>query len=236
MGDGLGSVLPLANILDPILDDNGGPTLTHALIAGSPAIDAGDPAIAFDANDFDQRGAPFVRVDGAAIDIGAVESQCSPADLNASGVVGCHDVDALVPAILAGENPPTFDLTGDGIVDRDDFGQWLILAGLENRGSRDAYPPGDGKVPRLLPRQRKRAAPPFASRRWLCHHCKRSDLPKLAEARFKGKACIANPLFGTTSMHAAALFQSVGDDDAKKCFQSLVDNDVKILSSNGEVR
>src|SRR5215207_972374 len=28
----------------------------------------------------------------------------------------------------------------------------------------------------------------------------------LADARFKGKACIANPLFGTTSMHAAALF------------------------------
>jgi iron(III) transport system substrate-binding protein len=58
----------------------------------------------------------------------------------------------------------------------------------------------------------------------------------LATARFQGQACIANPLFGTTSMHAAALFQSLGDDDAKKFFQSLVDNDVTILSSNGEVR
>lgn len=58
----------------------------------------------------------------------------------------------------------------------------------------------------------------------------------LADARFKGKTCLANPLFGTTSMHAAALFQAMGDDDAKKFFQSLADNGVKILSSNGEVR
>ena len=34
--------VPLAHILGP-LADNGGPTPTHALVAGSPAIDAGDP-------------------------------------------------------------------------------------------------------------------------------------------------------------------------------------------------
>ncbi len=65
---------------------------------------------------------------------------------------------------------------------------------------------------------------------------KPNSIYDLADARFKGKACIANPLFGTTSMHAAALFQTLGDDRAKQFFQSLVDNDVKILSSNGEVR
>jgi iron(III) transport system substrate-binding protein len=32
------------------------------------------------------------------------------------------------------------------------------------------------------------------------------------------------------------LFQSLGDDEAKQFFQSLVDNEVKTLSSNGEVR
>ena len=58
----------------------------------------------------------------------------------------------------------------------------------------------------------------------------------LAAPRFKGKACLANPLFGTTSMHAAALFQVLGDEAARNFFQSLTDNDVKILSSNGEVR
>jgi CSLREA domain-containing protein len=50
------------------LADNGGPTLTHALLPGSPAIDAG-----FDIHcqDFDQRGVP--RPQGAGCDIGAYE-------------------------------------------------------------------------------------------------------------------------------------------------------------------
>lgn len=65
---------------------------------------------------------------------------------------------------------------------------------------------------------------------------KPTSIHDLADSRFQGKACLANPLFGTTSMHAAALFQGLGDDEAKKFFQSLVDNEVKILSSNGEVR
>ncbi len=65
---------------------------------------------------------------------------------------------------------------------------------------------------------------------------KPQSVDDLADARFKGKACLANPLFGTTSMHAAALFQVLGDDDARRFFQSLTENDVTILSSNGEVR
>ncbi len=58
----------------------------------------------------------------------------------------------------------------------------------------------------------------------------------LTSPRFRSKACIANPLFGTTSMHAAALFQVLGDEKARQFFQALVANGVKILSSNGEVR
>src|SRR5260370_40765654 len=41
----------------------------------------------------------------------------------------------------------------------------------------------------------------------------------LLDSRFKGKACIANPLFGTTSMHAAAPFQVLGAGKAKQLFQ-----------------
>lgn len=52
------------------LADNGGPTQTHALLAGSPAIDAGDDAAA---PATDQRG--VARPQGAASDIGAVEQQ-----------------------------------------------------------------------------------------------------------------------------------------------------------------
>src|SRR5262249_46130201 len=37
----------------------------------------------------------------------------------------------------------------------------------------------------------------------------------LLDPRFQSKACIANPLFGTTSMHAAALFAVLGEEKAK---------------------
>ena len=50
------------------LADNGGPTLTHALLAGSPAIDAADAA-ACPATD--QRG--VVRPRDAGCDVGAFE-------------------------------------------------------------------------------------------------------------------------------------------------------------------
>jgi len=52
------------------LADNGGETLTHALLADSPAIDMGNNIAALVV---DQRGAGFPRVKGAHADIGAVE-------------------------------------------------------------------------------------------------------------------------------------------------------------------
>lgn len=58
----------------------------------------------------------------------------------------------------------------------------------------------------------------------------------LIDPRFKGKACLANPLFGTTSMHAVALFQSLGPERAQDYFRRLSENQAKMLSSNGEVR
>ena len=50
------------------LADNGGPTLTHALLDGSPAIDHGSNPDSFS---HDQRG--YARVVGASADIGAFE-------------------------------------------------------------------------------------------------------------------------------------------------------------------
>src|SRR5262249_32368402 len=58
----------------------------------------------------------------------------------------------------------------------------------------------------------------------------------LLDRRFQGKACMANPLFGSTSMHAAALFAKLGEEKAKKLFEGFIANGGKILSSNGEVR
>jgi hypothetical protein len=61
--------------IDPLLgplQDNGGPTHTHALLPASPAINAGDPAFE-PPPDTDQRG--FNRIVGERIDIGAFEVQ-----------------------------------------------------------------------------------------------------------------------------------------------------------------
>lgn len=58
----------------------------------------------------------------------------------------------------------------------------------------------------------------------------------LTEPRWKGEGTIANPLFGTTTMHAAALFVAWGDEGAQRFFAALRENDVRIASSNGEVK
>jgi hypothetical protein len=62
-------------VLGP-LAANGGPTRTHALLTGSPAIDHGPvPVPVFTGNAFDQRGAGFLRVVDGTVDIGAYEVQ-----------------------------------------------------------------------------------------------------------------------------------------------------------------
>lgn len=52
------------------LADNGGPTLTHALMEGSPAIDRGNDILGLAD---DQRGPGFARVNGPRADVGAFE-------------------------------------------------------------------------------------------------------------------------------------------------------------------
>jgi hypothetical protein len=62
-----GDIININPLLGP-LANNGGPTMTHALLIGSPAIDTADPAT-FPATD--QRG--VVRPQGKGPDIGAYE-------------------------------------------------------------------------------------------------------------------------------------------------------------------
>lgn len=68
------------------LADNGGPTQTIALLAGSPVINKGDPT---DAPPYDQRGLGFSRIQGGALDIGAYESPfaTAPTDITLSNAV-----------------------------------------------------------------------------------------------------------------------------------------------------
>lgn len=63
---------------------------------------------------------------------------------------------------------------------------------------------------------------------------KPSSILAYTDLRWKGKAVIANPLFGTTTTQVAALFYLWGDGKAKKFMENLKSNGVKISTSNGE--
>jgi hypothetical protein len=62
---------PIDPLLGPLTTSNGGPTKTHALLVGSPAINMG--ANLFSPGPTDQRGVGFDRIVGGTIDIGAFE-------------------------------------------------------------------------------------------------------------------------------------------------------------------
>jgi Bacterial Ig-like domain (group 3)/Right handed beta helix region len=74
---GNGNLVGVTNPGLGILANNGGPTQTIALLAGSRAINAGSTALALDQNGSplttDQRGAGFPRIVGGTVDIGAFE-------------------------------------------------------------------------------------------------------------------------------------------------------------------
>jgi hypothetical protein len=71
--NGPGDQVDVDPLLGP-LQDNGGPTFTHALLPSSPASNAGDPGFT-PPPFFDQRGPGFDRVVSGRIDIGSFEVQ-----------------------------------------------------------------------------------------------------------------------------------------------------------------
>jgi CSLREA domain-containing protein len=91
--------------LDPLLDpaglkDNGGPTQTIALLPGSPAINAGDPAVCAGppVNGVDQRG--FARP-------GTGHTQCS---------IGAYEADGIPSETCTGDCDGTGSVTVDEII------------------------------------------------------------------------------------------------------------------------
>jgi hypothetical protein len=124
-------------LLGPLAND-GGPTQTHALLPGSPAIDAGDPTIQHDPDQFDQRGDPFLRVadgdlpDDIVIDMGAYEAQSRPsADFDSD-----HDVDGSDflawqrgYGTTVGAAKPDGNSDDDGDVDASDLAAWEVSFG-----------------------------------------------------------------------------------------------------------
>ncbi|MFC1643457.1 extracellular solute-binding protein [Chlamydiota bacterium] len=58
----------------------------------------------------------------------------------------------------------------------------------------------------------------------------------LVDPLWKGKFCLAYPLFGTTATHAAALFVVLGKEKTEAFFRALKDNDVVIVDGNSTSR
>jgi len=81
-----------------LLQNNGGPTATYALLPDSPAIDAGDPNFTPPPN-YDQRGPGFERVFNDRIDIGSFEAQPTPAPTpRCNQYTISEGTDVIVPA------------------------------------------------------------------------------------------------------------------------------------------
>lgn len=121
---------PIDAMLGP-LADNGGPTQTMALLAGSPAIDAGSNALAVGTDGkpllTDQRS--YYRIFNGTVDIGAYEFGSSAillGDADADGKVDFADL-VLVARNYGKTNATWFDgdFNGDGSVGFDDL---LIVA------------------------------------------------------------------------------------------------------------
>lgn len=143
--DQLGST---TNPIDPLLGplaDNGGPTLTHALLRGSPAIEA---ALTLGNVDTDQRGLP--RPVGQASDIGAYEVQPGDPGFN-SAPTALDDFYTLLAGealevdtesgVLANDTDPEDDPLTALLVDGPQFGNLQLAAD----GS-FAYTPDEGFV------------------------------------------------------------------------------------------
>ena len=78
---GSGNNLPFGTDLQlGPLQDNGGPTMTHEPGPNAPPVQAGDPNFV-PPPDFDQRGPGFARVIGGVLDIGAVERDPVPVEV-----------------------------------------------------------------------------------------------------------------------------------------------------------
>src|SRR5215813_3617403 len=127
------------------LADNGGPTLTHALLVDSPAIDAGNPAGCTDnvgnVLTTDQRGAARPtdgNGDGVAIcDIGSYERMAIPADLSITKGDTSDPVDAgedLTYILTVTNNGPA-TATGVKVTDTLPAGVRLAISATPSQGS-----------------------------------------------------------------------------------------------------
>jgi hypothetical protein len=151
-GSLIGTTLSPVNAMLGPLANNGGLTFTHALLNGSPALEAGDPAAVAGSGavpQFDQRGTPFSRVvdfdggGGARIDMGAVEmvavGPTLVGDYNLNHSVDAADYVLWRKTLNTSVAMPNSGADGDGsgVIDPGDYTVWRSNFG-------DVLSPGAG--------------------------------------------------------------------------------------------
>jgi iron(III) transport system substrate-binding protein len=71
-------------------------------------------------------------------------------------------------------------------------------------------------------------------------HVKPEEVPRsifeLADRKWRGKVAVAQPQFGTTRTHVAALFAALGPPRAKQFLTDLLANEVRIVDGNAMVK
>jgi len=156
-------------------------------------------------------------------------------------VKAVYDVEAakttgLVNRLIAEQNNPQADVFWNS-----EIGRTIIL---KKKGILTPYVSGSAKnIPSQFKDKDGYWAGFGARARVLVYNTKlvtREELPKsifeLTEPKWKAQVALANPLFGTTAAHAAALFIQLGDDMAQMYFDGLKANDVLIVDGNSTAR
>lgn len=141
-----GATFTAAPLIGP-LANNGGPTSTHTLLAGSPAIDTGNAATcsAAPVGNVDQRGIARPRFGASSLtcDVGAVEA-AGPADLaitTAASVPGATAGDPISFTITVTNNGPD---VASGIVITDTFGGYAGVTASGASPSTGTFDTGSG--------------------------------------------------------------------------------------------
>ena len=121
-------------VINPLLGGlalNGGQTLNHLPLPGSPAFNQGDPQpINLPLND--QRGSS--RVEFSRVDMGSVESG-KDCDCDDNGEYEHDDINLLQANIVNGTHLAACDLNEDGLTNMLDRDIWLEQAGIELLGA-----------------------------------------------------------------------------------------------------
>ena len=105
------------------LANNGGPTMTNAILPFSPAIDRGSNALAKDQNNNpltnDQRGAGFNRIINSIVDVGAFEAQTALPTPTPTPIPTPTPTPTPSPTPTPGDPPPTITINDITITEGD---------------------------------------------------------------------------------------------------------------------